>query len=285
MYAFVCFIAVIIMETIIRAEELTHSYIFSGRRHRSLDGLSLTVASGEMAAVLGKNGSGKTTLARHINVLLEPQEGTLTVASLDARNRANVWRIREKTGMVFQNPDNQFVSSIVEEDLSFAPVNYGIPENEIPERISTALELVGLSGFEKRSPQLLSGGQKQRLAIAGVLTYEPDILLFDEVTTMLDPEGKADVMRIILKLRGSGKTILMITHEVEEAVFADRVILMKDGRILGEGTPETILTNRDLLREAELEPPLPVRLYYDLADRGLKLSRCPLTIEEMAELL
>ena len=285
MYAFLYFMAVIRMETIIRAENLSHSYIFSGRRHRSLDGLSLTIASGEMAAVLGKNGSGKTTLARHINVLLEPQEGTLTVASLDTRNRANVWRIREKTGMVFQNPDNQFVSSIVEEDLSFAPVNYGIPENEIPERISTALELVGLSGLEKRSPQLLSGGQKQRLAIAGVLTYEPDILLFDEVTTMLDPEGKADVMRIILKLRGSGKTILMITHEVEEAVFADRVILMKDGRILGEGTPETILTNRDLLREAELEPPLPVRLYYDLADRGLKLSRCPLTIEDMAELL
>ena len=283
--SFLCYMADAKMQAIIRAENLTHSYIFSGRRHRSLDGLTLAVRRGEMVAVLGINGSGKTTLLRHVNVLLEPQEGTLTVASLDARDRANVWQIREKTGMVFQDPDNQFVSSDAEEDLAFAPSNYGIPEDEIPGRIRSALELVGLSGFEKRSPHLLSGGQKQRLAIAGVLTYDPDILLFDEVTSMLDPDGKADVMRIILELRGSGRTVLMVTHEAEEAVSADRVILMKDGRVLADGTPETVLTDRERLREAGLEPPLPVRLYYDLAERGRHLRRCPLTLEELADLL
>ena len=227
----------------IRAEKLIHSYAFEGSKQRSLDELSLTVERGEFLAILGHNGCGKTTLARHINALLELQGGELTIASLDAKNRANVWRIREKVGMVFQNPDNQFVSSIIEEDLAFGPRNFGVPAEEIPVRIQTALAAVGMSGFEKRSPHLLSGGQKQRIAIAGVLAVDPDIMIFDEVTAMLDPEGRRDVLNTIKRLHEDGKTILMISHYIEEAVNADRVALIHDGKLLAVGTPREMLTD------------------------------------------
>ena len=208
----------------IRAEKLIHSYAFEGSKQRSLDELSLTVERGEFLAILGHNGCGKTTLARHINALLELQGGELTIASLDAKNRANVWRIREKVGMVFQNPDS-------------------VPEEEIPVRIQTALAAVGMSGFEKRSPHLLSGGQKQRIAIAGVLAVDPDIMIFDEVTAMLDPEGRRDVLNTIKRLHEDGKTILMISHYIEEAVNADRVALIHDGKLLAVGTPREMLTD------------------------------------------
>ena len=270
---------------VIQAEKLIHSYAFEGSKQRSLDELSLTVEQREFLAILGHNGCGKTTLARHINALLELQGGELTVASLDAKNRANVWRIREKVGMVFQNPDNQFVSSIIEEDLAFGPRNFGVPEEEIPARIQASLAVVGMSGFEKRSPHLLSGGQKQRIAIAGVLAVEPDIMIFDEVTAMLDPEGRRDVLDTIARLHEAGKTILMISHYIEEAVNADRVALMHDGRLLAVGTPREMLTDPELLRRTGLAPPLPVRLYYDLKARGRELSFCPLTERELVDAL
>ena len=273
------------MTAIIQAENLSHSYVFSGHRHTALDGLSVSIHPGELTAVLGRNGSGKTTFIRHINVLLETQSGELTVASLDAKNRANVWKIREKTGMVFQNPENQFVSSIVEEDLAFGPRNFGVSEEEIPERVREALVMVGMSGFEKRAPQFLSGGQKQRIAIAGVLACAPDILIFDEVTAMLDPQGKADVLGVIGSLHDAGRTILMVTHAVEEAVSADRVLLMDAGKIIGDGAPREILTDTALLRQAGLEAPLPVRLYEDLTAQGVQMRFCPLTLEEFAEAL
>lgn len=265
----------------IKAENLIHSYSFAGSKYRSLDDVSLTVGKGEFLTVLGSNGSGKTTFARHLNVLVPVQSGELTVAGLNACDERNVWVIRGKCGMVFQNPDNQFVSTLVEEDLAFAPRNFGVPEEEIPERIKKALSAVGMSGFEKHSPHMLSGGQKQRIAIAGVLAAEPDIMVFDEVTSMLDAQGRKDVLRVIRNLHKIGHTIIMITHYIEEAVFSDSVILMKNGRIIADGKSCDILSDIELMQSAGLEVPMPVRLYYDLAERGIRLSKCPLTNEEL----
>ena len=266
----------------IKAENLIHSYSFAGSKHRSIDEVSLSVDKGEFIAVLGSNGCGKTTLARHLNVLLPVQSGELTVAGINAADEKNIWAIRSKCGMVFQNPDNQFVSTLVEEDIAFAPRNFGVPENEITERIKNALSTVGMSGYEKHSPHMLSGGQKQRIAIAGVLTAEPDIMVFDEVTSMLDSQGREDVLSTIKDLHKNGHTVIMITHYVDEAVYSDRVILMKDSRIIADGKPCDILTDKVLMRNAGLDVPLPVKMYYDLADRGIVLKKCPLTTEDLA---
>ena len=265
----------------IEAENLIFSYVSPESKTKSLSDISLTIEKGEFVAVLGTNGSGKTTLARHFNALLPLQSGKLIVAELDASNKSKVWEIRKNCGMVFQNPDNQFVSSLVEEDVAFAPRNFGVPENEIPKRVETALKTVGLSGFEKRSSHMLSGGQKQRVAIAGVLSCKPNIIIFDEATAMLDPEGRWEVLKTIKKLHNIGHTIIMISHYVEEAVSADRVILMKNGRILADDTPRKVLTDLALLHTAGLEPPVAVRAYHDLKKRGIALSKCPLTNEEL----
>lgn len=265
----------------IKAENLIHSYSFAGSKYRSLDDVNLTVNKGEFVAVLGSNGCGKTTLARHLNVLLPVQSGALTVADMNACDDKNIWAVRSKCGMVFQNPDNQFVSTLVEEDLAFAPRNFGVPEEEIPERVKNALSAVGMSGFEKHSPHMLSGGQKQRIAIAGVLAAEPDIMVFDEVTSMLDAQGREEVLSAIKCLHKSGQTVIMITHYIDEAVLADRVILMKNGRITADGSPCDILTDIELMSSAGLDVPMPVKMYYDLAERGIRLKKCPLTNEEL----
>ena len=265
------------------AEKLVHSYAFAGSKRRSLDGVSFTIKQGGLVALLGHNGCGKTTLARHLNALLPVQSGELTVAGLDARGSANLWKIRRACGMVFQNPDNQFVSSLVEEDIAFGLRNFGTPEKDIPEKVRRALESVGMGGYEKRSPQLLSGGQKQRIAIAGVLALDPDILIFDEATSMLDPEGRREVLETINRLHRQGHTILMISHYIEEAVYSDRVLLIHDGRILAQGKPREILTDPEQLRQAGLTPPMPVRAYHDLKAAGIVLARCPLTVEELVE--
>ena len=267
----------------INAKELVYAYDEQDGARRSLDGISLTVDKGELVAVLGHNGCGKTTLARHLNALLPVQEGELTVAGCDARDENRVWQIRKSCGMVFQNPDNQFVSSFVEEDIAFGPRNFGADEADIPEKVKSALAAVGMAGFERRSPQLLSGGQKQRIAIAGVLATDPDIMVFDEVTSMLDPQGRQEVLDTIKWLHAAGKTIVMISHYIEEAVFADRVVLVHDGRKLAEGAPRDMLTDLELLRRTGLTPPLSVQVYYDLLDAGVKLDLCPLTIEELVD--
>lgn len=265
----------------IAAENLIHSYAFAGSKHRSIDDVSLTVKKGEFVAILGRNGCGKTTLARHLNALLSVQSGTLTVAGLNAADKNNIWAVRGKCGMVFQNPDNQFVSTLVEEDLAFGPSNFGVDETEIQTRIKNALADVGMSGYEKHSPHLLSGGQKQRIAIAGVLTVEPDIIIFDEVTAMLDPKGREEVLGVIQSLHQKGHTIIMISHYIEEAVNADTVVIMDSGKIIAKDEPKKILTDKELLNCAGLTPPMSVCIYYDLMERGIKLSACPLTNEEL----
>lgn len=268
----------------IEGRNISHSYAFEGSKELSLDGVSITVRRGELVALVGHNGSGKSTLAKHLNALLPLQKGSLSVAGLDARENANLWEIRRKCGMVFQNPDNQFVSSVVEEDIAFGLENYDTPAEQIPERIEKALQAVGMAGFQERSPHLLSGGQKQRIALAGVFAVDPDIIIFDEATSMLDPEGRRELIDTICRLHQElHKTIVLITHYMEEAVIADRVCLLKEGRIIAQGSPRDILTDRALLGEAGLLPPLPVQLYHDLRDAGISLDRCPLTGEELVE--
>ena len=265
----------------VEAENLIFSYASPESKNKSLSDVSFDIEKGEFVAILGKNGSGKTTLARHLNALLPVQKGKLVVAELNASDKSRVWEIRKNCGMVFQNPDNQFVSSLVEEDVAFAPRNFGVPESEISQSVKNALEIVGLSGFEKRSPHMLSGGQKQRVAIAGVLSCNPDIIIFDEATAMLDPEGRWEVLKTIKKLHTMGHTIIMISHYVEEALFADRIILMKNGRILADGKPKEVLTDVPLLDETGIELPVAVKAYYDLKKRGIVLSKIPLTNEEL----
>ena len=269
----------------IDARNLTYSYRFEGSKHKTLDQFTLSIASGELVAILGHNGCGKSTFARHCNALIPLQGGELTVGGRNARNKDNLWPIRKLCGMVFQSPDNQFVSSVVEEDIAFGLRNFGFPEHEIPLRVSRALEAVGMSGYAKRAPQLLSGGQKQRIAIAGVLAVEPEVLILDEVTAMLDPQGRQEVLDTVRSLHQAGRTVVMISHYIEEAVFADRVVLVHDGQVLAQGSPRQMLTDLDLLARTGLTPPLAVQTYYDLKDAGILLDRCPLTKEELVDAL
>jgi len=267
----------------INAKNLIHSYEYAGSSKRSLNDVSIDISKGEFVAVLGHNGCGKSTLVKHFNALLELQEGELSVCEINARDEASIWRLRRKVGMVFQNPDNQFVSSIVKEDVAFGLENYQVPRSEIPGLVHNALKKVGMEDYETRSPHTLSGGQKQRIALSGILAIDPDVLVFDESTAMLDPEGRKEILSAIKSLHKEGKTIVMITHYIEEAVFADKVFLMHNGKMLASGTPQKILTNIDLLKETDLTPPTCVNLYYDLKAKGIVLPFCPLTNEELVE--
>ena len=267
----------------IDAHDIRFSYDGPGGR-RSLNGAQLHVSPGGFVAVLGHNGCGKSTLVKHFNALLPLQHGTLTVDGMDAADPANRWALRRKVGMVFQNPDNQFVSTIVGEDVAFGLENYGVPENEIPARVAAALAAVDMAGYENSATHTLSGGQKQRVALAGVLALSPDILVFDEATAMLDPDGRQEVLRTIRRLHTQQrKTVVMITHYIEEAIGADRVYLIHNGKMIADGTAREMLTQPELLAAAGLTPPMPVQMYYDLKQAGIVLARCPLTLEELAE--
>lgn len=267
----------------IDAKNIKFSYDFDDGKHRSLDGATFHVEKGELAVILGHNGCGKSTLMKHLNGLLELQSGELTVNGIDASNPDEVWKLRRCVGIVFQNPDNQFVSSVVEEDVAFGLENYGVPREEIPQRVAEALKAVGMEGYEKRSSHMLSGGQKQRVALAGVLALDPEILIFDEATSMLDPQGRAEVLETVKRLHEAGKTIVMVTHYVEEATFADTVWFMHDGVMLAHGTPRETLTDPMLLTATGLDAPMSVKLYYDLLEAGIQLETCPLTNAEAAE--
>lgn len=264
-----------------RQLSFTYEYGESGRP--ALDRVSFQIERGELVAVLGANGSGKSTLARHLNAILRLQEGSLSVLDIDVTDEKQLWELRRLCGMVFQNPDSQFVTSVVEEDVAFGPRNFELPEETIPRRVDEALRLAGMEDCRGRALHTLSGGQKQRVAIAGVLAASPELLILDEATSMLDPQGRKEVLSCVDRLHALGKTILMITHFAEEAISADRIILMKDGRIMKTGTPRQILTDAVLLKQAGLTPPAAVRIYYDLLESGVRLEACPLTNEELVE--
>ena len=256
----------------IDAHDIRFSYDGPGGR-RSLNGAQLHVSPGEFVAVLGHNGCGKSTLVKHFNALLPLQHGTLTIDGMDAADPANRWALRRKVGMVFQNPDNQFVSTIVGEDVAFGLENYGVPENEIPARVAAALAAVDMAGYENRATHTLSGGQKQRVALAGVLALSPDILVFDEATAMLDPDGRQEVLRTIRRLhKEQHKTVVMITHFMEEAAQADRVIVLEEGRVACDGTPQDVLVQAELLEHLNLDLPFAAELSLELGRRGVPVG-------------
>jgi len=269
---------------IITAENVKFSYTTETEIRFALNGIDFSAQKGEFVCILGHNGSGKSTFAKHINALLVPREGKMTVAGMDTSREEFLWEIRRSAGMVFQNPDNQIVSSVVEEDVAFGPENLGVPQPEIVERVRSALAAMEMQDYAKRAPHMLSGGQKQRVAIAGVLAMLPEIIVFDEPTAMLDPSGRAEVMDAIRDLnRIHKKTVVLITHYMDEAVDADSVYIMKDGKIIGRGAPRDVFRDVQILESSGLTPPFAVRMYYALKEQGLDLGDCPLKPEEVVE--
>ena len=247
-----------VMEPIIETKNLTHTYVDGQNQEMTaLQGIDLSIAPGEFVAIIGTNGSGKSTLARHFNGLLTPTSGHCLVGGLDTAIEENLWPVRQTVGMVFQNPDNQIVAAIVEEDVAFGLENIGVPGPEIRPRVEKALAAVDMLDYAKRAPHRLSGGQKQRVAIAGVLALEPRCIVFDEPTAMLDPKGRKEIVSTVLKLNKEKHiTIVYITHKMEEAILADRIIAMEKGKIVLEGTPKEVFTQVDRIRGLGLECPL-----------------------------
>ena len=274
------------MEDIITVDNLIFEYTDedTGEKNRVLDNVSLNVKEGEFLAVLGPNGSGKSTLAKHFNAILLPTDGKVFVDGIDTSDESRLFDIRRRVGMVFQNPDNQMVATIVEEDVAFAPENLGVSREEIRERVDNALETVGMTAFKRHAPHMLSGGQKQRVAIAGVLAMQPEILVMDEPTAMLDPNGRAEVIQTIKKLnREMGMTVILITHYMDEAVQADRVIVVDSGHISMEGAPRDIFPQVDRLVDLGLDTPQSTYLIYMLNKLGLDFNPRVLNDKECAE--
>ena len=246
--------------------------------------VSLDIEEGSFVALLGHNGSGKSTLARLLNALFLPDEGTVTVCGFDTRDEAHTWEIRSNAGMVFQNPDNQLVSTVVEEDVAFGPENMGIEPGEIRARVDAALSAVRMADFAKAAPHMLSGGQKQRITIAGVLAMRPRVMIFDEATAMLDPMGREEVLATVHRLnRENGITVIWITHFMEEAATADRVVVISDGRISLDGAPRQVFTHVDELKQLGLDVPEMTELAIQLRKDGVDVPADTLTVEEMAE--
>lgn len=275
-------------ENIIEIRNLVYEYKDddTGKSTRVLDGINIDIKRGEFIAVLGHNGSGKSTLAKHLNAILTPTSGSVLIDGIDTSAEDNLFDIRRRVGMVFQNPDNQMVATIVEEDVAFAPENLGVPREEIRSRVDEALETVGMSEFKRHAPHMLSGGQKQRVAIAGVLAMKPEVLVMDEPTAMLDPNGRREVLRTIKKLnRDDGMTIVLITHYMDEAVQADRTIVIDRGRIAIEGTPREVFPEVEKLKELGLDTPQSTYLIHMLNKQGLGFDPSVLNDEECAEML
>jgi len=250
-----------------------------------LHGVNLKVERGEFLAIVGKNGSGKSTLAKHFNALLLPTEGNITVDGMDTKDESHLWDIRSMCGMVFQNPDNQLVSSIVEDDVAFGPENLGVPSTEIRVRVDSALKAVGMYEHRKKGPHLLSGGQKQRVAIAGVLAMQPECIVFDEPTAMLDPKGRKEIMQVIEDIRSKGKTIILITHFMEEAVLADRVVVMDKGIVAADASPREIFSNAELLSKYSIDLPFAAELADKLREKGISIPKDIFTDEELTNYL
>ena len=258
-------------------------YSYENSETEALRGVSISIADGEFVAIVGHNGSGKSTLAKMLNALQLPSSGSVTVFGMDTADESKTLDIRKKVGMVFQNPDNQIVTTVVEEDVGFGPENLGVPTEEILRRVHDALEAVDMLDYTKSAPHMLSGGQKQRIAIAGMLAIEPQVLVLDEATAMLDPLGRKDILRIVKDLnRKKGITVIMITQYMEEAVIADRVIVMNEGLVAFEGTPAEVFRRGTELRKINLDVPPMVELRDDLAASGIIKPCNAMTVEEMA---
>ena len=278
------------MDIAIKTENLTYFYNVDETGDQDipdvLDNVSLEIEKGTFVAILGHNGSGKSTLAKHMNALLLPKGGTVTAFGMDTKDESLLLEIRRRVGMVFQNPDNQIVSNVVEEDVAFAPENLGVASPEIRRRVDDALKTVGMYEFRNHAPHLLSGGQKQRVAIAGVLAMDPECIVFDEPTAMLDPSGRRDVMEIIHKLRYErDTTVVLITHHMEEAALADRVIVMSDGHVVMDGKPKEVFVRVEELDELGLTVPETTRLLFELKNAGVDLPLDALSIDECAKVL
>ncbi|MCR5135171.1 MAG: energy-coupling factor transporter ATPase [Clostridiales bacterium] len=275
------------MDEIIRMDHVTFTYPATEQHDafNALNDLSLSIEKGSFVAVIGQNGSGKSTMAKCINALLLPSEGTVWVNGYDTKDEAHLWDVRQSAGMVFQNPDNQIVSSVVEDDVAFGPENLGVDPPEIRRRVDEALEAVGMSAFKKNAPHLLSGGQKQRIAIAGAIAMRPQCIVFDEPTAMLDPKGRKEVMKIIRMLHEEGITCILITHFMEEAAQADRILILDDGHIYMDGTPREIFTDRETLMALGLNVPMIVDLVYQLQDLGIDLPSGIMEEEEFIDAL
>ncbi len=274
-------------QPIIQTENLTFRYTTEeGAAPTVLDGVSLSIRRGEFVAVLGHNGSGKSTLSKHFNAILLPTAGKVYVDGMDTCDEDKLLDIRRRVGMVFQNPDNQIVASVVEEDVAFGPENLGVPSAEIRERVDSALAAVGMSEYARHAPHLLSGGQKQRVAIAGVLAMRPECIVLDEPTAMLDPVGRKEVLDTVKRLNTeAGITVVLITHHMDEAAQADRLIVMHDGHVMADDRPEQVFQNVDGLRSLGLEVPEPVALLYELRQNGVDVPLTALTVDECAGVL
>lgn len=272
---------------IIKAVNLTHYYDDVEETDEikySLEGIDISVNEGEFVVVLGHNGSGKSTFAKHLNALLLPTGGEIYIDGIDATNIENTWEVRRRAGMVFQNPDNQMVATVVEEDVAFGPENLGVPSEEIRRRVDSALKEVNMYDFRKHAPHLLSGGQKQRVAIAGIIAMRPKIIILDEPTAMLDPSGREEVMKTIKELnRVYNITVVHITHFMEEAVQGDRIVVMEEGKIIMDDIPKNVFKQVDLLHSIGLDVPQVTELAYELQKEGVNLPSGILNIEEMVE--
>ena len=264
----------------IQAENLKHIYKTASSEKIALDGVNFSIDEGEFIAIIGTNGSGKSTLAKHFNALLLPSDGKIFVAGMDTADEKNLWRIRENVGMVFQNPDNEIVAAVVEDDVAFGCENLGVDAEEIKRRVDFALDAVNMTAYKKFSPGKLSGGQKQRVAIAGVLAMRTKIIVFDEATAMLDPAGRREILETVQRLHAQGLTIIYITHFMEEAAVADRIFLMEGGKILKIGTPRQIFYDFAEIKRLGLDVPVAVELAERLRRRGLNFPKNILTDED-----
>ena len=274
---------------ILNIKNLIHKYMTyddseKNQEIRAIDDVSFSVEKGEFIAILGRNGSGKSSLAKHINGLLLPTEGAVYVKGMDTRNQEEILQIRQSAGIVFQNPDNQIVGAVVDEDVAFGPENMGRPTEDIWRRVTKALEDVGMTAYKEASPNRLSGGQKQRIAIAGIMAMEPECIILDEPTAMLDPQGRQHVLSLVKELNQEKNiTILMVTHHMEEVHLADRVIVMQEGKIAADGTPKEIFSQVEKLKKIGLEVPPAAELAYELRKEGIPLKDQIITKEELVE--
>ena len=273
---------------IIKIRDLIHDYFGHDDEEdqevvsRAVNRVNLDVEAGQFIAILGHNGSGKSTLAKHINGILQPTSGTVWVKGMDTADEAHLWDVRQSAGMVFQNPDNQIIGSIVEEDVGFGPENIGVPTDEIWKRVFESLEAVGMMEYRSHSPNKLSGGQKQRVAIAGVMAMRPECIVLDEPTAMLDPNGRKEVIKTVTELnKKGGVTVILITHYMDEVIGADKVFVMDDGEIVMEGTPAQIFAQGEKLKSLRLDVPQVTELAYELSKAGVPVRNGILTIEEL----